>query len=131
MTSRSTDAEREEFDDSEEMESGGPSPEMRAIYEESLRDVIEGDIVKGTILEMREDVVLVDVGYKSEGLIPLREFRNPSGEITAKVGDTVDVYLEQREDSDGLIVLSREKAEKIKIWEELSLVYEKGGPISL
>jgi small subunit ribosomal protein S1 len=130
MTSRSTDAEREEFDDSEEMESGGPSPEMRAIYEESLRDVIEGDIVKGTILEMREDVVLVDVGYKSEGLIPLREFRTPSGEITAKVGDTVDVYLEQREDSDGLIVLSREKAEKIKIWEELSQVYEKGGPIS-
>jgi small subunit ribosomal protein S1 len=103
---------------------------MRAIYEESLRDVIEGDIVKGTILEMRDDVVLVDIGYKSEGLIPLREFRTPSGEITAKVGDTVDVYLEQREDSDGLIVLSREKAEKIKIWDELSQVYEKGGPIS-
>jgi small subunit ribosomal protein S1 len=103
---------------------------MRAIYEESLRDVIEGDIVKGTILEMRDDVVLVDIGYKSEGLIPLREFRTPSGEITVKAGDTVDVYLEQREDSDGLIVLSREKAEKIKIWEELSQVYEKGGPIS-
>jgi small subunit ribosomal protein S1 len=121
-----------DFTDPDELETDatGPSPEMRAIYEESLRDVIEGDIVKGTILEMRDDVVLVDIGYKSEGLIPLREFRTPSGEITAKVGDTVDVYLEQREDSDGLIVLSREKAEKIKIWDELSQVYEKGGPIS-
>ncbi|HEX7628749.1 MAG TPA: 30S ribosomal protein S1 [Candidatus Methylomirabilis sp.] len=112
------------------METGGPSQEMREIYEESLRDILEGDIVKGTILEVREDVAMVDIGYKSEGLISLREFRGPSGEMTAKVGDVVDVYLEQREDSDGLIVLSREKAEKIKIWEELSEVYEKGAPIS-
>jgi small subunit ribosomal protein S1 len=132
MTLQSTDVDARDFTDPDELETDatGPSPEMRAIYEESLRDVIEGDIVKGTILEMRDDVVLVDIGYKSEGLIPLREFRTPSGEITAKVGDTVDVYLEQREDSDGLIVLSREKAEKIKIWDELSQVYEKGGPIS-
>ena len=132
MTLQSTGFDPQDFTDPDELETDatGPSPEMRAIYEESLRDVIEGDIVKGTILEMREDVVLVDIGYKSEGLIPLREFRTPSGEITAKVGDTVDVYLEQREDSDGLIVLSREKAEKIKIWDELSQVYEKGGPIS-
>jgi small subunit ribosomal protein S1 len=132
MTLQSTGFDPQDFTDPDELETDatGPSPEMRAIYEESLRDVIEGDIIKGTILEMREDVVLVDIGYKSEGLIPLREFRTPSGEITAKVGDTVDVYLEQREDSDGLIVLSREKAEKIKIWDELSQVYEKGGPIS-
>lgn len=132
MTLQSADVDSRDFTDPDELETDatGPSPEMRAIYEESLRDVIEGDIVKGTILEMRDDVVLVDIGYKSEGLIPLREFRTPSGEITVKAGDTVDVYLEQREDSDGLIVLSREKAEKIKIWDELSQVYEKGAPIS-
>jgi small subunit ribosomal protein S1 len=124
------DSKVEEFDDLDEMETGGPSQEMREIYEESLRDILEGDIVKGTILEVRDDVAMVDIGYKSEGLISLREFRGPSGEMTAKVGDVVDVYLEQREDSDGLIVLSREKAEKIKIWEELSEVYEKGAPIS-
>ncbi len=124
------DSKVEEFEDLDEMETGGPSQEMREIYEESLRDILEGDIVKGTILEVRDDVAMVDIGYKSEGLISLREFRGPSGEITAKVGDVVDVYLEQREDSDGLIVLSREKAEKIKIWEELSEVYEKGAPIS-
>src|SRR5512136_3372468 len=130
MTSQLVGADSQRFQDPEEMEGVGPSPEMREIYEESLRDIAEGDIVKGHILEMREHVVLVDIGYKSEGLIPLREFRSPAGEITAKAGDVVDVYLEQREDSDGLIVLSREKAEKIKIWEELSQVYEKGGPIS-
>ncbi|MEI8190008.1 MAG: 30S ribosomal protein S1 [candidate division NC10 bacterium] len=124
------DSKVEEFEDPDEMETEGPSQEMREIYEESLRDILEGDIVKGTILEVRDDVAMVDIGYKSEGLISLREFRGPSGEMTAKVGDVVDVYLEQREDSDGLIVLSREKAEKIKIWEELSEVYEKGGPIS-
>ena len=124
------DSKVEEFEDPDEMETEGPSQEMREIYEESLRDILEGDIVKGTILEVRDDVAMVDIGYKSEGLISLREFRGPSGEMTAKVGDVVDVYLEQREDSDGLIVLSREKAEKIKIWEELSEVYEKGAPIS-
>jgi small subunit ribosomal protein S1 len=114
----------------EELESSGPSKEMREIYEQSVRDIVEGEIVRGTILDVREDAVLVDIGYKSEGLIPLKEFRNPAGEITAKVGDVVDVYLEQKEDTEGLIVLSREKAEKIKIWDELSKVYEKGGPVT-
>src|SRR5574341_418875 len=116
--------------DPEEAEQSGPSTEMREIYERSVRDIVEGEIVKGTILEVKEDAVLVDIGYKSEGLISLREFRAPSGEITAKVGDVVDVYLEQKEDSEGLIVLSREKAEKIKIWDELSRVYEQGGAIT-
>ena len=130
MTAELVSSKTSEFEGPEEIDETGPSQEMREIYEESLRDVVEGDIVKGTILEVRDDVVLVDIGYKSEGLIPLREFRSPSGETTAKAGDVVDVYLEQREDTDGLIVLSREKAEKIKIWEELSEVYEKGGPIA-
>jgi small subunit ribosomal protein S1 len=103
---------------------------MRDIYEQSFKDITEGEIVKGTILEVRDEVVLVDIGYKSEGLIPLKEFRTPSGENTAKVGKVVDVYLEQKEDSEGLIVLSREKAEKIKIWEELSQYYEKGQPVT-
>ncbi|MGE5851341.1 MAG: 30S ribosomal protein S1 [Candidatus Methylomirabilota bacterium] len=103
---------------------------MQEIYERSVRDIVEGEIVKGTILEIKDDAVLIDIGYKSEGLIPLKEFRTPSGEVTAKVGDVVDVFLEQKEDSEGLIVLSREKAEKIKIWDELSRIYEKGGPVT-
>ncbi len=130
MTSQSVDMDRAFSTDPEEAEGSGPSQEMRDIYEQSFKDITEGEIVKGTILEVRDDVVLVDIGYKSEGLIPLKEFRTPSGENTAAVGKVVDVYLEQKEDSEGLIVLSREKAEKIKIWEELSQLYEKGQPVS-
>ena len=130
MTSQSVHSEAPFSTDPEEAEGSAPSAEMREIYERSFRDIVEGEIVKGTVLEVREDAVLVDIGYKSEGLIPLREFRTPSGEISVKVGDAVDVYLEQKEDSEGLIVLSREKAEKIKIWDELSRVYEKGGAIT-
>jgi len=130
MTSHSVQSEAPFSTNPEEADSSGPSAEMREIYEQSIRDIVEGDIVKGTILEVRGDAVLVDIGYKSEGLIPLREFRTPSGEIMIKVGDVVDVYLEQKEDSEGLIVLSREKAEKIKIWDELSRVYEQGGGIT-
>src|SRR5574342_235130 len=100
MTSQLVGSEDQSSTEFEESEHSGPSAEMQEIYEQSFRDIVEGDIVKGTILEMREDVVLVDIGYKSEGLIPLREFRSPAGDMTAKVGDVVDVYLEQREDSE-------------------------------
>ncbi len=106
------------------------APEMVALYAQSLRDIVEGEIVRGTVLEVRNDTVLIDIGYKSEGTISLREFQAPSGELTIKVGDAIDVYLEQKEDSDGLIVLSREKAEKIKIWDEIRRAYEKGEVIS-
>ena len=106
------------------------SQEMVDLYAQSLREIVEGEIVKGTVLEIRNDMVLVDIGYKSEGTIPLREFQTPSGEITIKVGDTVDVYLDQKEDSDGLIVLSREKAEKIKVWDDIRRAYEKGEVIN-
>src|SRR5574337_2028078 len=130
MTSQSVQSEPSFSTDPEEAEPSGPSTEMQEIYEQSVRDIVEGEIVRGTILEIKDDAVLVDIGYKSEGLIPLKEFRTPSGEVTAKVGDVVDVFLEQKEDSEGLIVLSREKAEKIKIWDELSRIYEKGGPVT-
>src|SRR3974377_786884 len=87
MTFQSVESEAPLSTDPEEVGGSSPSAEMREIYEQSLRDIVEGDIVKGTILEVRDDAVLVDIGYKSEGLIPLREFRTPSGEITVKVGD--------------------------------------------
>jgi small subunit ribosomal protein S1 len=106
------------------------SQEMVDLYAQSLREIVEGEIVKGTVLEIRNDTVLIDIGYKSEGTIPLKEFQGPSGENTLKVGDTVDVYLEQKEDSDGLIVLSREKAEKIKVWDDIRRAYEQGEVIN-
>lgn len=104
--------------------------ELIDLYTQSLLEITEGEIVKGTVLEIRNEMVLIDIGYKSEGAIPIKEFQSPSGEVTIKVGDTVDVYLEQKEDSDGLIVLSREKAEKTKVWDDIRRSYEQGEAIS-
>ncbi|MBN1354686.1 30S ribosomal protein S1 [bacterium] len=97
---------------------------MDKLYEESFRNITEGQVVKGKVLQINENEVLVDVGYKSEGIIPIEEFRNMLEAETLKVGDQIDVYLEKSEDSDGLVVLSKEKADKIKIWDEISRVYE-------
>lgn len=104
--------------------------ELVDLYAESLREITEGEIVKGTVLEIRNEMVLIDIGYKSEGAVAIKEFQTPSGEVTIKVGDIVDVYLEQKEDSDGLIVLSREKAEKTKVWDDIRRSYEQGEAIS-
>ena len=106
------------------------SQEMADLYAQSLQEIAEGEIVKGTVLEIRNEMVLIDIGYKSEGAIPIKEFQSPAGELTVKVGDVVDVYLEQKEDNDGLVVLSREKAEKTKVWDDIRLAYEQGEAIS-
>lgn len=106
------------------------SQELADLYAQSLQEITEGEIVKGTVLEIRNEMVLIDIGYKSEGAIPIKEFQAPSGELTVKVGDVVDVYLEQKEDNDGLIVLSREKAEKTKVWDDIRLAYEQGEAIN-
>ena len=76
-----------------------------------------------------KEFVLVDIGYKSEGQIRLNEFIDPEGNLTAKVGDKIDVLLEKREDEDGRIILSKEKAAKIKIWDEIKRIYEEDGTI--
>ncbi len=104
--------------------------EMQAIYDQTFKDIAEGEIVRGRVVEVTADAALIDIGYKSEGSVPLKEFPTPQGEVAVKVGDLVDVYLESKEDSEGLIVLSREKAEKIKIWEQISRVYEQGGAVN-
>ena len=67
--------------------------------------------------------MIVDVGYKSEGIIALTEFVDETGQVTVQPGDTVDVLLERTEDRDGHIVLSREKAEKMKIWDDVEKAY--------
>ena len=94
-----------------------------ALYESSLKNIAEGEVIKGTVLKVSDSEVIVDVGYKSEGLIPLSEFYDENGEPMVQPGDTVDVLLERTEDRDGHIVLSREKAEKMKIWDEVEKAY--------
>ena len=92
-------------------------------YDTSFRNMAEGEVVKGTVLKVTDTAVVVDVGYKSEGLIQISEFLDETGQITVQAGDTVDVLLERTEDREGHIVLSREKAEKMKIWDEVEKAY--------
>ena len=92
--------------------------DMHALYEESFKNLKEGGVVEGTIVAIQQAGVVVDIGYKSEGLIPASEFSN--AEIAAlKVGELIQVYLEEREDSEGNLILSKEKAAKMKVWEVL------------
>ena len=98
---------------------------LLAMYEGSFRNISEGEVIKGTILKVSSSEVIVDVGYKSEGIIALSEFLDETGEVTVQPGDTVDVLLERTEDRDGHIVLSREKAEKMKIWDEVEKAYNE------
>jgi small subunit ribosomal protein S1 len=99
------------------------------LYEESLRSVQEGGLVRGQIVHVGKEFVLVDIGYKSEGQIPISEFTDANGTVIACVGEQVDVILERREDDEGIIILSKEKAAKIRIWDEIRNIYEKGGTI--
>ena len=85
----------------------------------------EGEIVKGTIVAVRRDHVVVDIGGKSEGLIPVDEFADAQGQTNVSVGDIVDVYVDSRENDDGLVLLSKEKADKMKVWDEISLACER------
>ena len=93
------------------------------LYESSFRNFSEGEVVKGTVLQVTLGEVVVDVGYKSEGMIPIEEFMDEHGQMTVQVGDIVDVLLERTENRDGHVVLSREKAEKMKIWDEIERAY--------
>ena len=94
-------------------------------YDTSFRNIAEGEVVKGTVVKVTPTEVIVDVGFKSEGIIPIEEFIDESGQVTAQPGDIVDVLLERTEDRDGYVVLSREKAEKMKIWDEVEKAYQE------
>jgi small subunit ribosomal protein S1 len=93
------------------------------VYDSSFRNIAEGEVMKGTVLKVTPSEVIVDVGYKSEGIIAIGEFLDERGEVTVQPGDTVDVLLERTEDREGYVVLSREKAEKMKIWDEVEKAF--------
>jgi small subunit ribosomal protein S1 len=98
--------------------------DFRSMYLDSLRNVTEGEVVTGRVVSVDKDVVLVDVGYKSEGVIPIEEFRGKTGEIAVTAGEEIEVYLEQMEDGEGRIVLSKQKVDRQKIWTRLFKAFE-------
>ncbi|MFO0608737.1 MAG: 30S ribosomal protein S1 [Polyangiales bacterium] len=98
-----------------------------ALFEATMEEqnkVREGEIVQGTVLRVGKESVVVDIGFKSEGVIPLSEFAGADG-VTVKPGDRVDVLIESREDDNGLVLLSKEKADKMKVWDEISAACER------
>jgi len=110
---------------------GGESGEddFRTLFEQSIQAVQPGGIVKGKVVDITPTHVVVDVGYKTEGQIPVKEFFDREGKIQVKVGDEVDVLFESPEGDDGDIVLSREMAQDIKIWEKIEKAYHEESPV--
>jgi len=96
----------------------------------ATKGIREQSVVKGRVIGIDSDRVTVDIKYKAEGVIPTREFTTPEGEVTIAVGDEVDVYLDTVEETDGLLMLSKEKADLMKAWEEISKAVEADEVVS-
>ena len=111
-------------DDDDERSDREEHEQLLQMYEGSFRNIAEGEVITGTVVKVSSSDVVVDVGYKSEGIISIQEFLDEQGECIVQQGDTVAVLLERTEDRNGHIVLSREKAEKMKIWDEVEKAYD-------
>ena len=105
-----------------------PSEDFEALLNESFGDNegFEGRVLRGVVVNVDGDHVIVDVGLKSEGRVPLKEFISPGSDATLNAGDEVDVYVERYEDRDGMVRLSREKARREEAWVGLEQAFEKG-----
>ena len=104
----------------EEMDRGA----LEALYEETFKNFEEGTITEGRVVVIQKDRVIVDIGYKSEGIISANQFMPDELNVLA-VGDRIQVYIEQREDAEGNLLLSKEKADKMKIWDELEVAHQE------
>jgi len=113
-------ADKEMVDPKKEEES------FQKLYEESLKSVEVGEILKGTVIGVTDEFVTVDIGYKSEGQIPTSQFRSKDGEISVKTGDRIDVLVERKEIEEGVLLLSKEKADKLKAWSQATEACREG-----
>jgi small subunit ribosomal protein S1 len=107
----------------------GGNDDFRRLFEESLRTVKPGEVVRGRVVGLSRDQVTVDIGYKSEGQIPISEFTSRDGEITVHEGDEIDVFFDADEGEHGGIVLSRSKAEQAKVWRDIEEAFQNNGVV--
>jgi small subunit ribosomal protein S1 len=98
---------------------------LLAFYDQSFKNLAEGEVVPGKVLKITDQEVMVDIGYKSEGVIDIFEFVDESGKVMVNVGDEVEVLLERTENQDGYVVLSKEKAERMKVWKTIEVAYKE------
>jgi small subunit ribosomal protein S1 len=94
-------------------------------YDSKFRSLAEGDIIFGRVIKVTANEVIVDVGHKSEGLIPIHEFVGSDGEVHVKPGDQIAVLLESDENHEGYLILSKEKAERIRVWDQIEKSYRE------
>ncbi|WP_224983231.1 30S ribosomal protein S1 [Geomonas agri] len=113
-------------DNDEELDQAEMGGEFADLFQDSLRQPQSGEVVKAVVVQIEQDVVLVDVGYKSEGAIRIAEFIDENGELTVKVGDEVNVYFERGENIRGHMVLSKKKADSQVAWEAIAAAGEGG-----
>jgi small subunit ribosomal protein S1 len=121
----SVDPDTADFD--EDLEDGESQESLMDLYEESFKRFAEGEVVTGKIISVDKDYVLVDIGYKSEGQISIHEFIDEDGNIAAELDDSVEVMVEWWDDEEEVVVLSKEKAVKVKVWEEIKKAYDDDG----
>jgi small subunit ribosomal protein S1 len=111
------------------MDASSSMENLMDMYEESFKRFQEGEVVTGKIISVDKEYVLVDVGYKSEGQISIREFADEAGDVNAAVGDRVDVMVEWWDDEEEVVVLSKEKAATVKVWEAIKVSYDSDGTV--
>ncbi|HKU62731.1 MAG TPA: 30S ribosomal protein S1 [Gemmatimonadales bacterium] len=99
---------------------------MLSMYEGTMAQIVEGEIVKSKVLRVTDNAVILDVGFKSEGSVPLDEFKDPQ---SLKEGDEVEVFLEHLEDQEGAVVLSKKKADFMRVWEKIRVAHESDQPV--
>ncbi|MFQ6618494.1 MAG: 30S ribosomal protein S1, partial [Fidelibacterota bacterium] len=97
--------------------------EMKKLYNETLKDISEGELIKGRVLSIGEKEVTVDIGFKSEGIIPVEDFDDIE---SVKIGDEIEILLDRIEDDEGQLVLSKKKADFMRVWERIREAGEKG-----
>jgi len=111
-----------------ELESVGMD-ELLRIYDEKMAEFSEGDIVRGRVVQVNPNEVLIDIGYKSEGILPINEARDFDGEVKLKKGDELDVYVEKLEGPSGHTIVSRDKAARVKVWDNIEEAHKADQPI--
>ncbi len=112
-----------------QQDAGDSMESVMDMYEESFKRFAEGEVVTGRIISIDKDQVLIDIGYKSEGQVRIQEFLDEKGNITAKVGDAIEVMVEWWDDEDERVLLSKDKASNIKIWESIKTSYDEEGTV--
>ncbi len=110
-----------------DVQNNQPKESFAELLDQSFQEItsLEGSVVTGTVLSIEKDMILIDVGLKSEGRVPIREFGNNDDELNIKVGDQVEVFIERLEDANGQAILSREKARREESWVNLEKALEK------